>query len=127
MFRAWSLEVIVGVEEIVFRAVSSQAHSDGWVDSEALEERMVQALSSRKSFVRIECHHFFHKVDSLRRGIRDQLAKSGGHKFWESESDSRGKLVALWPLGIGGTSKHSTSFVNLISLVIPWEQRSHHV
>lgn len=94
---------------------------------ETFKVRVFESLDWCDAFLRVEDHHFVHEIDGVLTRIRYQLVERCGHELREREVDLGCKLVTFGPLGLGWTTEHGTSLVNLVSLVVAWEKWTHQV
>jgi len=88
---------------------------------------MFDRLGRGQPLLRVESHHFVHKVDGLLTGVGNELVERGWNELWEGETYLGGKLIALWPLLLSRAAQDSTCLVDLIRFVVAREEGPHEV
>ena len=88
---------------------------------------MLECLCGRDSLLRVECHHFLHKIDGLLACVRYQLTQRSWHEFGESEADFGRQLVAFGPLSLRWAAQHGARLIDLICLIVTGKERPHEV
>ena len=88
---------------------------------------MLQGLLWCDALLWVKGHHLVHQVDCLLACIWNQLAQRGGHELWEGEANFSRQLIALWPLSLSWATQDSACLIDLISLVVTWEEWSQQI
>lgn len=86
---------------------------------------MLDRLLWRDALLRIESHHLIHQVYRAFARIGYQLAKRRGHELGEGEADLGRELVTFGPLCLRWTAQHGARLIDLVRLIVAWEERSH--